>query len=90
MAKAIWNGVLLAESDETIKVEGNHYFPLEAVKKEYLQESRTHTVGGERQPECGLVLSQAQPGGGANQRLRRFLARGAGELLMSAGSGACR
>jgi len=44
MAKAIWNGVLLAESDETIKVEGNHYFPLEAVKKEYLQESRTHTV----------------------------------------------
>ena len=30
--KAIWNGVLIAESDDTVVVEGNHYFPASAVK----------------------------------------------------------
>lgn len=44
MAKAIWNGVVLAESDHTIVVEGNHYFPPEAVKREYLRDSATHTT----------------------------------------------
>jgi len=44
MAKAIWNGVVLAESDQTIIVEGNHYFPPEAVKQEYLRDSATHTT----------------------------------------------
>ena len=44
MPKAIWNGVVIAESDETIRVEGNHYFPLESVKQEYLVESGTRTV----------------------------------------------
>jgi len=44
MAKAIWNGVVLAESDQTIMVEGNHYFPPEAVKREYFVESKTHTT----------------------------------------------
>ncbi len=44
MAKAVWNGVVLAESDETIVVEGNQYFPIEAVKKEYLQPSSKHTT----------------------------------------------
>jgi len=42
--KAVWNGTTLAESDETVVVEGNHYFPAEAVKKEYFKESPTHTV----------------------------------------------
>jgi uncharacterized protein (DUF427 family) len=42
--KAIWNGEVLAESDETIVVEGNHYFPPEAINEEYFQESSAHTV----------------------------------------------
>ncbi len=42
--KAIWNGKVIAESDETIVIEGNHYFPPGSVKKEYLQTSNTHTV----------------------------------------------
>jgi len=42
--KAVWNGVTLAESDKTIVVEGNHYFPPEAVKRELLQPSATHTT----------------------------------------------
>jgi len=37
--KASWNGTLIAESDDTVVVEGNHYFPLEAVKAECLQKS---------------------------------------------------
>lgn len=37
--KAIWNGVVLAESDNTIVVEGNHYFPPDAIKKEHFHES---------------------------------------------------
>ncbi len=44
MARAIWNGAVIAESDETVIVEGNHYFPPTAVKREYLRESATHTV----------------------------------------------
>jgi uncharacterized protein (DUF427 family) len=42
--KAIWNGQVIAESDNTIIVEGNHYFPVESVKKEYLKDSNTHTL----------------------------------------------
>ena len=34
--KAIWNGVVIAESDDTVVVEGNHYFPAESVKSQYL------------------------------------------------------
>jgi uncharacterized protein (DUF427 family) len=46
MAKAIWNGVVLAESDHTEIVEGNHYFPPNTIKREYFQESNTHTTCG--------------------------------------------
>jgi uncharacterized protein (DUF427 family) len=42
--KAIWNDQLIAESNDIIKVEGNSYFPIESVKKEFLKESNTHTV----------------------------------------------
>ena len=42
--KAIWSNRTLAESDKTIVVEGNHYFPPEAVNKEYFQPSNTHTT----------------------------------------------
>ena len=42
--KAIWNGEVVAESDETVVVEGNHYFPPDSVSKEYFKDSATHTV----------------------------------------------
>ena len=42
--KATWNGKVLAESDETVVVEGNQYFPREAVKEEYFEESATHST----------------------------------------------
>jgi len=42
--KAIWNHVTLAESNDTIVVEGNHYFPSDSVKKEHFQGSDTHTT----------------------------------------------
>ncbi|HEX3425713.1 MAG TPA: DUF427 domain-containing protein [Acidimicrobiales bacterium] len=42
--RATWNGATIAESDDTVQVEGNHYFPLSAVDPQFLQESPTHTV----------------------------------------------
>jgi uncharacterized protein (DUF427 family) len=44
MMKAIWNDAILADSDETIVVEGNHYFPPEAVDRQYFRASDTHTT----------------------------------------------
>jgi uncharacterized protein (DUF427 family) len=44
MARAIWNGEVIAESDNTVIVEGNHYFPLESVRADVLQPSTTTTV----------------------------------------------
>lgn len=44
MAKAIWNGVVLAESNKTVIVEGNHYFPPESVNMDYFKPSDTHTT----------------------------------------------
>ena len=43
MVKASWNGAVIAESDATVVVEGNHYFPRSAVRSEYLVASNTHT-----------------------------------------------
>lgn len=43
MPKAIWKGAVIAESEETVMVEGNHYFPPESVVRDYLQESQTQT-----------------------------------------------
>ncbi len=42
--KAVWNGVTLAESDETIVIEGNHYFPSGSVHRKYFADSATHTT----------------------------------------------
>ncbi len=39
--KATWNGAVIAESDDTVVVEGNHYFPRDAIKPEYFRESAT-------------------------------------------------
>ena len=44
MAKAIWNDTVIAESDDTIIVEGNHYFPPEAVNSQYLKKSRHRSI----------------------------------------------
>jgi uncharacterized protein (DUF427 family) len=42
--RAIYNNEVIAESDNTLVVEGNHYFPAASVKKEFLTESNTHTT----------------------------------------------
>lgn len=44
--KAIWNGAVVAESDDTVVVEGNHYFPADAVHRNYL-------VGSDKTTVCG-------------------------------------
>ena len=44
MPKATWNGAVIAESEATVVVEGNHYFPLESVNQTYLRPSGTHTL----------------------------------------------
>lgn len=44
--KAIWKDTVIAESAQTIVVEGNHYFPPQAIKAEFFQPSQTHTVCG--------------------------------------------
>jgi len=64
--QAIWAGTVIAQSDATVLVEGNHYFPPGAVRMEYLRASATHTtcpwkgtaayydvvVGGEVNPDA--------------------------------------
>ena len=42
--KATWHGTTLAESDETVVVEGNHYFPVNSIRREYFSESDRHTI----------------------------------------------
>lgn len=44
--KAIWNGAVLAESNNTIIVEGNHYFPADSINRKFFATSETHTVCG--------------------------------------------
>ncbi len=43
MPKAVWNGQVVAESDKTVVVEGNHYFPPESINLEFLRDSEEHT-----------------------------------------------
>ncbi|MBC5828948.1 MAG: DUF427 domain-containing protein [Candidatus Eremiobacteraeota bacterium] len=42
--KAIWNGAVIAESDQTRVVENNHYFPPQSVRREFFKPSDTHSV----------------------------------------------
>ena len=44
MPKAIWNDTVIADSEQTIKVEGNDYFPPQSVNREYLVDSDNHTT----------------------------------------------
>jgi uncharacterized protein (DUF427 family) len=42
--KAIWNGAVLAESGDTVVVEGNHYFPADSLNAPFFEDSPTHTT----------------------------------------------
>lgn len=44
MMRAVWNGVVIAETPRTVRVESSHYFPLESVRREFFLESRTTSV----------------------------------------------
>ena len=46
MVRAIWNEAVLAESDQTLMVEGNHYFPPDSIKEQYFKPSESHTLCG--------------------------------------------
>jgi uncharacterized protein (DUF427 family) len=62
--KATWNGATLAESDETVTVEGNHYFPPESIREEYFLDSDTHTTcpwKGEASYRTIEVAGQSNP-----------------------------
>jgi hypothetical protein len=86
--KATWNGVTIAESDDTVVVEGNHYFPESSLKREYVSFSNHRSscawkgqahyysllVERRREPERGLVLPRAE-------RRRRRRDQGAGGVL---------
>jgi uncharacterized protein (DUF427 family) len=73
--QAIWNGVVLAESDDTVVVEGNHYFPRESLRQEYFRDSSTHStcpwkgeasylsvvVDGQENPDAAWYYPQPKP-----------------------------
>ena len=44
MVQATWNGAVLAESDDTVLVEGNHYFPPESIRSEHFKDSPTKST----------------------------------------------
>jgi uncharacterized protein (DUF427 family) len=44
MPKAVWNGAMLADSERTEIVEGNHYFPPGSINREYFKQSPTHST----------------------------------------------
>jgi len=73
--RATWNGAVIAESDDTVVVEGNHYFPADAVRAEVLRPSQTHTtcpwkgeasyysleVDGRTNPDAAWFYPQPKP-----------------------------
>jgi uncharacterized protein (DUF427 family) len=75
IVKARWNGVTIAESEQCQVVEGNYYFPPDAVRQEYLKPSETHTlcfwkgqasyydleVNGARNPDAAWYYPQPSP-----------------------------
>jgi uncharacterized protein (DUF427 family) len=44
MIRAVWNGAVIAEAPETVRLEGNHYFPVDSLQRQYLSESTTTSV----------------------------------------------
>ncbi len=87
MAKATWEGAVLAESDDCVTVEGNLYFPPDAVEFDHLRSSSTTTVcplkgvayyynievHGRPESRCGLALPGSEGRGKADQRIRSVL-----------------
>ncbi|MCG2623780.1 DUF427 domain-containing protein [Arthrobacter sp. I2-34] len=79
MVRAVWNGAVIAESEDTIVVEGNHYFPRSAVQEHYLVPSGHETVcawkgtasyytldvGGERNPDAVWYYADPAPAAAA-------------------------
>lgn len=75
MVRAVWNGAVIAESEDTVVVEGNHYFPRSAVQERYLVPSSHETVcgwkgtasyyalevDGERNPDAVWYYAQPAP-----------------------------
>jgi uncharacterized protein (DUF427 family) len=73
--RAVWNGVTIARSDETIVVEGNHYFPCGSVDQDVLRRSRMKSLcpwkglasyyhveaGGERSPNAAWTYRHPCP-----------------------------
>lgn len=62
--RATWNGATLAQSEETVVVENNHYFPAESINEEYFTESETHTTcpwKGEASYKTIEVAGQSNP-----------------------------
>jgi len=85
MAKAVWNGAILAESDRTVVIEGNHYFPKDSVHAEYFRPSQTQTVcpwkgtasykdvevNGQRNPDAAWFYPDPKP---AAAQIRDYVA----------------
>ncbi len=85
--KAVWNGVVVAESDDTVVVEGNHYFPESSLKREFTSFSnhRSHChwkgeahyyslfVNGEMNPDAVWYYPEPSPGRQADQGPRGLL-----------------
>ncbi len=73
--KAIWNNTVIAESDNTVVVENNHYFPADSIKKEFFKPSNSHTtcpwkgvasyytisVNGEENPDAAWYYPEVSP-----------------------------
>ena len=83
--KATWHNTTLAESNDTVVVEGNHYFPADALKREYFRASDQHSHcrhrhrRGRKQGRR-LVLSRTEGSGREHQRPRRLLERSGSRL----------
>jgi len=83
--KALWNNAVLADSDQTIVIEGNHYFPPDSVKQQYFERSDTHTfcpwkgeasyydlkVNGEVNKDAAWYYSDPKP---AAQEIKDYIA----------------
>lgn len=83
--RAIWNGQVLAESDDTVVVEGNHYFPESSMRREFFKPSEHRTVcpwkgeasyydlevGGKQNPGAAWYYADPKP---AAERIRGRLA----------------
>lgn len=63
MVKAVWNGVTIAESDDTVVVDGDHYFPEASVRREYLTFSnhRSSSWKGQAHYQSLLVNGELNP-----------------------------